>query len=137
MNKRNLRRLSLILAVVLLLGPVMSAPVSAAPSTAEQIKQQISATYKKAKAYYGWDSFHGYCGALVNAQLYLMGITDTVMGVDGRDAYDTFKRLSVSSGGFGVKAYPAGMYTLKSALDAITKNGTLSSGPREISGRKP
>ena len=124
MNKRNLRRLSLILAVVLLLGPVMSAPVSAAPSTAEQIKQQISATYKKAKAYYGWDSFHGYCGALVNAQLYLMGITDTVMGVDGRDAYDTFKRLSVSSGGFGVKAYPAGMYTLKSALDAITKNGT-------------
>lgn len=125
MNKIMLRRLSLILAVVLLLGPVMSAPASAAPVSADQIRQQISATYKKAKAFYGWDSFHGLCGALVNAQLYLLGITNTVLGVDGRDAYDTFKRLNVSSGGFGVKAYPAGLYTLQSALNAITKNGTV------------
>lgn len=124
MKNRNLRRLSLILAVLLLLGPVMSAPVSAAPTTVDQIKQQITTTYKKAKAYYGWDSFHGYCGALVNAQLYLLGITDTVLGVDGRDAYDAFKRLSVSSGGFGVKAYPAGLYTVETALNAISKNGT-------------
>ena len=124
MKKRNLRRLSLILAVLLFLGPVMSTPASAAPTAVDQIKQQITTTYKKAKAYYGWDSFHGYCGALVNAQLYLLGITDTVLGMDGRDAYDAFKRLNVSSGGFGVKAYPAGLYTVESALNAITKNGT-------------
>ena len=124
MNKKILRRLSLILAFLLLLGPVMSAPVSAVPSSVDQIRQQITTTYKKAKAYYGWDSFHGLCGALVNAQLYLLGITNTVLGVDGRDAYDAFKRLNVSSGGFGVKAYPAGLYTVKSALNAITKNGT-------------
>ena len=124
MNKKYLRRLSLILTVVMILGAVLSAPVSASPTTAAQIKQQIAATYKKSKAFYGWDSFHGFCGALVNAQLYLLGITDTVLGVDGRDAFDTFKRLSVTSGGFGVKAYPAGLYSLKSALNAITKNGT-------------
>ena len=125
MNKKYLRRLSLILTVVMILGAVLSAPVSASPTTAAQIKQQIAATYKKSKAFYGWDSFHGFCGALVNAQLYLLGITDTVLGVDGRDAFDTFKRLSVTSGGFGVKAYPAGLYSLKSALNAITKNGTV------------
>lgn len=124
MNKKYLRRLSLILTVVMILGAVLSAPVSASPTTAAQIKQQIAATYKKSKSFYGWDSFHGFCGALVNAQLYLLGITDTVLGVDGRDAFDTFKRLSVTSGGFGVKAYPAGLYSLKSALNAITKNGT-------------
>ena len=125
MNKKYLRRLSLILTVVMILGAVLSAPVSASPTTETQIKQQIAATYKKSKAFYGWDSFHGFCGALVNAQLYLLGITDTVLGVDGRDAFDTFKRLSVTSGGFGVKAYPAGLYSLKSALNAITKNGTV------------
>lgn len=124
MNKRNLRRLSLLLTVVLFLSVVLPAPVSAAPTTSEQIKQQITDTYKKAKKHYGWDSFDGYCGALVNAQLYLLGITSNVIGVDGRDAYDAFKNLSVSSGGFGVEKYPAGLYTVESALNAITKNGT-------------
>lgn len=124
MKKSSLRVLSFIMSLLLVILLVMPAPASAVPTTVDEIKQQISDTYKKAKAYYGWSSFHGMCGALVNAQLYLMGITDKVMGVDGRDAYDAFKRLSVSSGGFGVKAYPSGLYTLKSALNAITNNGT-------------
>ena len=124
MKKKNLRFLSFIMSLLLVISLMMPAPVSAASTAVEQIKQQVSDTYKKAKAYYGWSSFHGMCGALVNAQLYLMGITDTVLGVDGRDAYDAFKSLSVTSGGFGVKAYPASRYTLKSALNAITNNGT-------------
>ena len=124
MNKKNLRRLSLLLTVVLFLSVVLTAPVSAAPTTPEEIKQQITNTYKKAKKHYGWDSFDGYCGALVNVQLYLLGITSNVIGVDGRDAYDAFKNLSVSSGGYGVETYPAGLYTVESALNAITKNGT-------------
>ena len=124
MNKKNLRFLSFIMSLLLVVSLVVPAPVTAVPTTPEQIKQQVSDTYKKAKAYYGWSSFHGMCGALVNAQLYLMGITDTVLGVDGRDAYDAFKRLSVTSGGYGVKAYPASRYTLKSALNAITNYGT-------------
>ena len=124
MNKRILRRLSLMLTVVMLLCAVLPAPVSAAPSTGDQVKQQIINTYKKAKKYYGWNSFDGYCGALVNVQLYLLGITSNVIGVDGRDAYDAFKKLSISSGGYGIKAYPAARYTLKTALYDITKNGT-------------
>ena len=112
------------MSVILVISLLVPTSVAAAPDDVAQIRLQISNTYKKAKAYYGWNSFHGFCGALVNAQLYLLGITDTVLGVDGRDAYDTFKRLSVTSGGFSVKDYPSGMYTVKSALNAITKNGT-------------
>lgn len=124
MKKKNLRLLSLLLTMLLIVSVVMPVPASATPATQEQIKQQIIATYKKAKAHYGWDSFHGYCGALVNVQLYLMGITEQVLGVDGRDAYDAFKKLNVTSGGYAVNKYPAASYTLKSALNAITKNGT-------------
>lgn len=124
MKKKNLRFLSFIMSVLLVISVILPVPATAASDEVVKIKQQISNTYKKAKAYYGWSSFHGFCGALVNAQLYLLGITDTVLGVDGRDAYDAFKRLTVTSGGFGVKTYPAGMYSVKSALNAITKNGT-------------
>lgn len=124
MNKKILRLLSMVLVLLMVASAALPASVSAAPTTGEEVKQQIKSTYKKAKSYYGWDSFDGYCGALVNVQLYLLGITEKVIGADGKDAYDTFKNLSVTSGGFSVKAYPARLYTLKSALNEITKNGT-------------
>ena len=97
MKKKNLRFLSFIMSVLLVISVILPVPATAASDEVVKIKQQISNTYKKAKAYYGWSSFHGFCGALVNAQLYLLGITDTVLGVDGRDAYDAFKRLTVTS----------------------------------------
>lgn len=124
MNKRNLRLLAMVLALLLTVSAVPVSRVNAAPTTGEEVIQQIRNTYKKAKRYYGWDSFDGYCGALVNVQLHLLGITKEVIGTDGRDAYDAFKKLSITSGGFGVKAYPAKSYTLKAALNDITKNGT-------------
>lgn len=124
MKNKWMRLLSLALAVMLAASMAIPSPVSAVSPTSGEIKQQIQTTYKKAKAYYGWDSFHGLCGAWVNMQLHLLGITKEVMGLDGKDAYDAFKRQKVTSGGFSVKTYPAGLYTLKSALNEITKNGT-------------
>ena len=124
MNKKLMRLLSAALAVILAASIAIPTPVSAVSPSTSEIKQQIQTTYKKAKAYYGWNSFHGYCGAWVNMQLHLLGVTEEVLGVDGKDAYDAFKRLKVTSGGYSVKTYPAGLYTLKSALNEITKNGT-------------
>lgn len=124
MNKQILRFLSLILTLLLVASVVLPTSANAAALTEDEIKQQIKTTYKKGKAYYGWNSFDGYCGALVNVQLYLLGITEKVIGADGRDAYDAFKNLSVTSGGYRVRTYPARRYTLKAALDEITKNGT-------------
>lgn len=124
MNKKILRLLSMVLVFLLVVAAALPAPASAAPTTGDEVKKQIKTTYKKAKQYYGWNSFDGYCGALVNVQLYLLGITEKVIGTDGRDAYDAFKNLSVTCGGYSVKAYPARRYTLLAALNDITKNGT-------------
>lgn len=124
MCKKILRILSLALAFLLVVSAVIPAPATAATTKADEIKQQIRSTYKKARSYYGWNSFDGYCGAFVNAELYLLGITAQVIGTDGKDAYNAFHRKSITSGGYSVKAYPAKTYTLKSALNDITKNGT-------------
>jgi hypothetical protein len=70
------------MSVLLVISVILPVPATAASDEVVKIKQQISNTYKKAKAYYGWSSFHGFCGALVNAQLYLLGITDTVLRPD-------------------------------------------------------
>ena len=124
MNKKLIRLLSVALAVVLAVSVSTPVKVSAVSPSTNEIKQQIQTTYKKAKAYYGWSSFHGFCGAWVNMQLHLLGVTKEVLGVDGKDAYDAFKGMKATSGGYSVKTYPAGMYTLQSALNEITKNGT-------------
>ena len=124
MKKKLMRLLSVALVVMLLASIAVPVPAGAVSPSTDEIRQQIKTTYKKAKAYYGWNSFHGLCGAWVNMQLHLLGVTEEVLGADGKDAYDSFKRLKVTSGGYSVKTYPAGLYTLKSALNEITKNGT-------------
>lgn len=124
MNKKILRLLSIALAFLLVISMAVPTPARAAATTVEEIKQQITDTYKKARAFYGWNTFKGYCGALTNIQLHLLGITKEVIGADGKDAYDAFKWQSITSGGYSVKAYPASTHTLKSALNEITKNGT-------------
>lgn len=124
MCKKILRFLSLALAIILAVSVTLPAPATAAAITPDEIKQQIRSTYRKARAHYGFSSFDGYCGSLVNAQLYIMGITTSVSSADGNDEYDRFANLSVTSGGYSVKAYPAKTYTLRSALNDITNNGT-------------
>lgn len=124
MCKKILRILSLALAILLTVSVALPAPATAAATTADEIKQQIRSIHKKAQRYYGVKSFDGYCGALVNAQLYFLGITTNVISGDGNDAYNTFCNLSVSNGGYSIKAYPGKAYTLRSALNDITQNGT-------------
>lgn len=124
MKKKILRLLSFALAFLLVTSVAVPTPATAAPTTEDGIRKQITDTYKKARAFYGWDTFKGYCGALTNVQLHLLGITKEVIGADGRDAYDAFCYQTVTSGGYSVKAYSGRVYTLKSALNEITKNGT-------------
>lgn len=124
MYKKILRILSLALALLLVISVAVPAPATAAATTADEIRQQIKTTYKKAKSYYGRKSFDGYCGAFVSAELYLMGITASPIGFDGKDAYNAFNRKSMTSGGYSIKVYPAKAYSLRAALNNITKNGT-------------
>lgn len=124
MHKKILRILSLVLVMVMTVSMVIPTRTAAAPTTKSEVEQQLTRTYKRAKALWGRSSFDGYCGAFVSTQLYVMGITDTMVGYNGNDQYDAFCYKTVTGGGYRVKAYPASRYSLRDALNAITKNGT-------------
>ncbi len=112
----------LALALTLLLIPM---PVSAAAPDASDLLQQITSVYRAALRATNHYSFHGYCGKMVNWQLYLMGIDTVVYGRNGNDEYDLYSSMDVTTGGYKVRSYPATRYTLKEALNAITENGTV------------
>jgi uncharacterized repeat protein (TIGR02543 family) len=118
------RVISLLLALVLA-ASLIPAPVSATGNRVQEIEQQIRATYRAALRGSGRYSFNGYCGSLVNWQTCILGIDQYVHGCDGKDEYDHYVRQGVTCGGYKVRAYPAGQYTLNSALKTITNNGTM------------
>ena len=120
----KLRVISLLLAIVLtvLLIPT---PASAAATEAAELEAQIINTYRSAIRYSGRWTFNGYCGSLVNWQTYLLGIDTRKYGCDGKDEYDLYSNLGTTTGGYRVECYPAARYDLRSALNAITHNGTV------------
>lgn len=124
MHKKILRIISLALAIMLL-ASVVPTSVGAADSTeAERITAQIRTLYKRTLQCTGRYSMLGYCGAMVNWHLYLMGITADVVPNDGNTEYDCYSVQDYTTGGYRVRAYSAAEYTLESALNAITYNGT-------------
>ncbi len=124
MCKRTLRVLSLVLAMLLLLSAIPPAPSSAAQTEADRLLEDVSATYQAALRKAGRYSFYGWCGSAVDFQLYLLGIVSRIVGHNGNDQYDYFASQEYTTGGYRVRAYSARQYTLKGALNALTKNGT-------------
>lgn len=124
MCKKLKRILSAALAMLILAAVLVPNPAPVAAATESEIKKQIKRTYNKALDYFGWDSFDGYCGSLINAQLYILGITSGIVHNNGNEEYNEYCDQDVTSGGYRVKAYPARRYTLREALLDITKNGT-------------
>lgn len=121
-NKRN--RLLAVLLVMVLLVSVVS-PVNAVGSSADNIKQQIKQTFRKAQIYFGTTTFDGRCGTLTGIQIYLLGITTRVSLQNGNEGFDTYCNQEMTSGGYRVRAYSAKRYTLEQALNQITQNGTV------------
>lgn len=122
--KKFFRIFSLILVFLLLTAMVMPASVKTSASSVSDIEKQIRRVYQQAREHYGRSSFHGYCGGLVNAELYYLGITNKVLGNNGNQAYDYFCGQTITNGGYRVRAYSPSRYTLEQALNAITENGT-------------
>lgn len=121
--KRIMRFTAMVLVLVLTFVTIAPAGTTSASSVSE-IEKQIRQVYKKAQNYYGRESFHGYCGGLVNAELYFLGISTTMLGNNGNEEYDCYSKQTITSGGYRVRAYPPSRYTLLEALNAITENGT-------------
>ncbi len=85
--------------------------------------QQIKNTYRAALRRTGRESFNGFCGAFVNNQTYLLGIDTCTYGCDGKNEFDLYSAMGTTSGGYGVKSYPASVYSLREALDQVTFGG--------------
>ena len=122
--RRFFRIISLILVFLLSATMVIPAPVKTSASSVSDIEKQIRRVYQQARDHYGRSSFHGYCGGLVNAELYYLGITNKVLGNNGNQEYDYFCGQTITNGGYRVRAYSPSRYTLEQALNAISENGT-------------
>lgn len=122
--KRKILSLLLVLVLVATMIP-MPATASSTNPEAARLESQIKSVYKASLRGSGRKSFNGYCAAMVNWMTYLLGIDTQRHGVDGKDEYDLYKSLGTTTGGYRVRCYSASRYSLKSALNAITKNGTV------------
>ncbi len=91
--------------------------------TASEIQTQIQNIYKKAKNSRG-GSFSGYCGAYVGWQLYHMGINTSLIAPNGKDAWEQYKNISTTSGGYTVNKYSVSNSTIKQTLKDLCANGT-------------
>lgn len=126
MHKKILRIASVLLILLSIISMLPTTASSVATTEAERISELVTSTYKQALKRTGRSSFHGYCGAAVDWQMQVLGITTKVVGTDGNDKYDRYKNMEYTSGGYKVKAYSAKKYNLEAALNAITENGTVN-----------
>ncbi|MBE6926742.1 MAG: hypothetical protein E7461_07870 [Ruminococcaceae bacterium] len=118
------RVLAMVLTVALLMSVIVF-PANAATSSEEAaLRQMITKTYKRLRASNGYDSYHGYCGKMAAYTLYYLGVDKKVHVHNGKDEYDAYKDLEVTTGGYMVETYPAAEYTLEEALNAISEGGT-------------
>ncbi len=122
--RRFFRVIALTLVLILTVSLAFPTPIKTSASSVSQIEKQIRKVYQGALKRSGRSSFHGYCGGLVNAELYLLGITSKVLGNNGNQEYDYFAGQTITSGGYRVRAYSPRHYTLEEALNHITENGT-------------
>lgn len=123
-GKKLVKRRVMTLLLALLLIVAMH-PVSAdAASKETQIKKEITSTYQRTLSRNGMTSLNGWCGLQTSWAMYLLGINKYLISQDGRDQFDTYRDLTVTTGGYRVKAYPAEQYSLEEALNVISCNGT-------------
>lgn len=125
MHKKKILRIASALVVLLVFVSLLPHDASSVAETeAERISALATSTYKKALKRTGRSSFHGWCGAAVDQQIQVLGITTKVVGTDGNQKYDYFKKMDYTSGGYKVKAYAVSKYSLEKALNVISEDGT-------------
>ena len=96
MHKKILRIACVLLILVSVISLLPATASSVATTEAERISALVTSTYKQALKKTGRKSFHGWCGAAVDWQMRILGITTKVVGTDGNvapflgPAQDTF-----------------------------------------------
>ena len=114
------------LALLVLFAVVIGCmPLGAnAQSESERIIQDIRSIYSKIQRTTGYYDLSGLCGTMTGYQLYYLGITSKPIILDGKNQYDAYKDLEVTTGGHPVQTYSVQDYNLQEALHAISNGGT-------------
>lgn len=118
------RIVTAVIALMLLVSGFAMPANAATANKGTALRQKITQTYKRLRASNGYNSYHGYCGKMAAYTLYHLGIDKRVDVHNGKDEYDAYKNLKVTTGGYKVTAYPAAKYSLEEALNAISEGGT-------------
>lgn len=118
------RIVTAVIALILLVSGFAMSANAAAANKGTALRQKITQTYKRLRASNGYNSYHGYCGKMAAYTLYHLGVDKRVNVHNGKDEYDAYKNLSVTTGGYKVSTYPASKYSLEEALNAISEGGT-------------
>lgn len=96
-----------------------NSPVHVSAYAGDALYRQIQDTYKAAKKRARRRSFKGYCGAYVANQLVVLGINRSYLSANGKNTYDIYRSMDVTTGGYRVTAYGAKRYSLTEALSKI------------------
>lgn len=125
------RFLCVLLCLVLLLTALPVTPQAKEAEEAQQemtqeeiVRKEAKRSYYRARATARKKSFHGYCGTMTSHQLYALGINTGWIVLNGRDQYNYYRDMEVTSGGYYIMPYDAEDFTLLEALRAITDDGT-------------
>lgn len=129
MIRKFYRRLICLFLAFLIVGALLPTGVSAQSAdtreaTPEEVKAQLSRMYNQILDLTQSESLGGLCATLVTWELYIKRINRQFVSGDGKDQFDNYCDMDVTSGGYYVHAYSAEDYTLEEALLKITNNGT-------------
>lgn len=118
------RILAMLLSFVVIVS-MMAFPASAATTDkGTALTEKITTTFKYLRKLNGNKSFHGYCGRLAGYTLYALGINKYATIYNGKDTFNAYNKMDVTSNGYKVETYPATKYNLEEALLAATDGGT-------------
>ena len=118
------RFMALLVSFVLL---CCSLPMVGMAATQEEKDALIEATkesYTKSQESANQEIFNGFCGRMTSHQLWNMGINPGLLTADGNKQYDLYSAMKKTNSGYYICSYSAQEYTLESALNAISHNGT-------------
>jgi len=103
---------------------VCAFPLNASAVTDAEIRNQIARCYRKTIAANGVEDLNGFCGQLSGYMLYFLGVEKYPVTYNGKDMYDHYVNKDVTSGGCRVRLYSGKKYSLESALNAMSNNGS-------------
>lgn len=115
---------SLILCLCLLAGMLVFPVGAEEESVRQQVVEQAKQSYYRSLYSAEKESFAGFCGLMTSHQLYNLKINTWCITNDGNKQYDYYKDLDVTTGGYYPTAYGADRYSLKEALNTISRYGT-------------